>query len=73
VGVTVQGSGRMAFDFELVPFINTALPRQTSLTIHPGLVWNLGHGWGAGVRLAFDVNLRLGIYAPGEPSLAPEG
>jgi hypothetical protein len=36
----------MAFDFELVPFINTALPRQTSLTIHPVLVWNLGHGWG---------------------------
>jgi hypothetical protein len=56
VGVTFKGSGRMAFDMELVPFINTAPPRQTTLTVHPGLVWNLGHGWGAGGRLAFDVN-----------------
>jgi hypothetical protein len=56
VGVTFKGSGRMAFDLELVPFINTAPPRQTTLTVHPGLVWNLGHGWGAGARLAFDVN-----------------
>jgi hypothetical protein len=56
VGVTFKGSGRMAFDFELVPFINTAPPRQTTLLVHPGLVWNLGHGWGAGARLAFDVN-----------------
>ena len=56
VGVTFKGSGRMAFDFEFVPSINTAPPRQTTLTVHPGLVWNLGHGWGAGGRLAFDVN-----------------
>jgi hypothetical protein len=56
VGVTLKGSGRMAFDLELVPFINTAAPRQTTLTVHPGLVWSLGHGWGAGARLAFDVN-----------------
>jgi hypothetical protein len=56
VGITVKGSGRMAFDLELVPSINTAPPRQTTLTVHPGLVWNLGHGWGAGARLAFDVN-----------------
>jgi hypothetical protein len=56
VGVTFKGSGSMAFDLELVPSINTAPPRQTTLTVHPGLVWNLGHGWGAGARLAFDVN-----------------
>jgi hypothetical protein len=55
VGVTFKGSGRMAFDLELVPFINTAPPRQTTVLIHPGLVWSLGHGWGAGARLAFDV------------------
>src|SRR5258708_40226326 len=48
VGVTFKGSGRMAFDLELVPFINTAPPRQTTVLIHPGLVWSLGHGWGAG-------------------------
>jgi hypothetical protein len=56
LGITVKGSGRMAFDFEVDPFINTAPPRQTSLIVHPGLVWNLGHGWGAGIRVAFDVN-----------------
>jgi hypothetical protein len=55
VGITVKGTGRMAFDLELVPTINTK-PRQTTLTVHPGLVWNLGHGFGAGGRLAFDVN-----------------
>jgi hypothetical protein len=54
VGVTFKGSGRMAFDLELVPFINTAPPRQTTVLIHPGLVWRLGHGWAAGARLAFD-------------------
>jgi hypothetical protein len=56
IGVTVKGSGRMAFDFELDPFINTARPRQTTLTVAPGLVWNVGHGWGVGMRAAFDVN-----------------
>jgi hypothetical protein len=56
VGITVKGSGRMAFDLEMVPAINTAKPRETSLTVHPGLVWNVGHGFGAGVRAAFDVN-----------------
>jgi hypothetical protein len=56
VGITVKGSGRTSFDFELVPSINTTRPRTTSLTIHPGLVWSLGHGFGAGIRAAFDVN-----------------
>ncbi|SRR6266446_1687153 len=64
MGITVKGSGRLAFDLELVPFINTAPPRQTSLTIHPGLVWNLGHGWGAGGRLAFDVNNSAWGFTP---------
>src|SRR5438105_5069328 len=56
VGITVKGKGRTAFDLELVPSINTALPRTTTLTVHPGLIWSLGHGFGAGVRAAFDVN-----------------
>jgi hypothetical protein len=56
VGITVKGSGRTAFDLELVPQINTSQKRVTTLTVHPGLVWNLGHGFGAGGRLAFDVN-----------------
>jgi hypothetical protein len=56
VAITVKGSGRTAFDLELVPAINTARPRETSLTVHPGLVWNVGHSFGAGIRAAFDVN-----------------
>src|SRR6202011_4038455 len=55
VGITVKGSGRTAFDFELDPFINTTGTRTTTLTVAPGLVWRLGRGWAAGARLAFDV------------------
>jgi hypothetical protein len=56
VGITVKGSGPLAFDLEFVPQINTAAPRLTTLTVHPGLIYGLGHGWAAGGRLAFDVN-----------------
>ena len=56
VGVTVKGAGRMAFDLEFVPQINTSQSRLTTLTVHPGLIWTLGHGFAAGGRLAFDVN-----------------
>lgn len=55
VGITVKGSGRTAFDLELVPGIQDS-PRKVSLTVHPGLLWSLGHGFTAGMRLAFDVN-----------------
>jgi hypothetical protein len=53
VGVTVKGSGRLAFDLEFVPQINTQKPRLTTLTVHPGLIYGLGHGFGAGGRIAF--------------------
>lgn len=56
VGITVKGSGRTAFDLELVPQINTAGQRLTTLTVHPGLIYGLGHGFGVGGRVAFDVN-----------------
>ena len=56
VGVTIKGSGRMAFDLELIPFINTARPRTNSLTIHPGLIYSLGHGYAVGLRAAFVVD-----------------
>ena len=64
VGITVKGSGRTAFDLELVPAIHTARPRDTSLTVHPGVVWSVGHGWGAGVRAAFDVNSSSWGFTP---------
>jgi hypothetical protein len=56
VGITVKGSGRLAFDLEFVPQINTTGQRLTSLTVHPGLIYGLGHGWAVGGRVAFDVN-----------------
>ncbi len=55
LGVTFKGKGRMSYDLELVPAIQNS-PRQVNLTVHPGLVWGLGHNWGAGMRIAFDVN-----------------
>jgi hypothetical protein len=55
VGISVKGSGATFFDLELVPVVQDA-PRHVSLTIHPGMLWNIGHGFTAGARLAFDVS-----------------
>lgn len=54
-GITVKGKGRGAFDMEFVPSIQDS-PRKVSLTVHPGGVWSIGHGYAVGMRLAFDVN-----------------
>jgi hypothetical protein len=56
VGITVKGQGRTAFDFELVPGIHMTGSRETSLTIHPGLIQDMGHHISVGMRAAFDVN-----------------
>jgi hypothetical protein len=56
VGITVKGSGPMAFDFEFVPQYNATGTRQTTLTLHPGLIYGLGHGWAVGLRAAFVVD-----------------
>lgn len=55
MGITVKGPGKVAFDMEFVPAIQDT-PRQVSLTFHPGLVYDLGHGIGVGMRAAFGVN-----------------
>jgi hypothetical protein len=55
MGITVRKSPRFAFDLELVPAVQND-PLGVGLTVHPGVVWSVGKGWGAGVRLAFDVN-----------------
>lgn len=55
MGITVKGQGPMAFDLEFVPSIQD-VPRQVSLTVHPGLVWGVGHGFAVGGRLAFGVD-----------------
>jgi hypothetical protein len=55
IGITVKGTGRAAFDMEFVPAIQDS-PRHVGLTVHPGMLWGLGHGFTAGLRAAFDVN-----------------
>jgi hypothetical protein len=55
VGITVRKSDTFAFDLELVPAVQNN-PLHVGLTVHPGVVAGLGNGWGAGARIAFDVN-----------------
>src|SRR6266571_7083910 len=55
LGVTFKGNGHVAYDLELVPGVR-GTPRLTTLTVHPGLVWDVGNNLGAGIRAAFDVN-----------------
>src|ERR1700719_4527266 len=64
VGITVKGSGRTAFDLELDPFINTTGTHTTTLTVAPGLLWSVGHGWTVGMRAAFDVNAASWGFTP---------
>jgi hypothetical protein len=64
VGITVKGSGRTAFDLELVPQINTTGQRLTTLTVHPGLIYSLGHGFGVGGRAAFVVDNATRGFTP---------
>jgi hypothetical protein len=56
VGITVKGSGRTAFDLEFVPQYNATGQRLTTLTVHPGLIYSLGHGYAVGLRAAFVVD-----------------
>jgi hypothetical protein len=62
-GITVRKSPTFAFDLELVPVIQND-PLHVDLTVHPGAVWGLGDGWGAGARLAFDVNKASWGFTP---------
>ncbi|MGA2654001.1 MAG: hypothetical protein ABSF28_26060 [Terracidiphilus sp.] len=54
-GITVKGTGRMAFDMEFVSSVQDS-PRDVSVTVHPGFLWNVGHGFAPGIRAAFVVN-----------------
>jgi len=55
MGITIKGKGRTAFDMEFVPSVQDS-PRQVSLTVHPGILFGVGHGFTVGTRAAFDVN-----------------
>ena len=54
--VPVQGQGPVFVDFEFVPGVNQGPPHNTSLTVDPGVLFKLGHGFTFGMRAAFDVN-----------------
>jgi hypothetical protein len=56
IGITIRGSGRTAFDFEFIPQYNATGQRLTTLTLHPGLIYSLGHGYAVGLRAAFVVD-----------------
>jgi len=62
-GITVRRSQTFAFDLELLPVIQND-PLHVDLTLHPGVVWGLRNGWGAGARLAFDVNKASWGFTP---------
>jgi hypothetical protein len=63
MGITVRKSPTFAFDLEFVPSIQNE-PLNVDLTVHPGVVWGLGDGWGAGIRMAFDVNKASWGFTP---------
>jgi hypothetical protein len=54
-GISVKGQSRMFVDFEFIPHINEA-PHQATLTVDPGLMWGLDHGFTVGLRATFNVN-----------------
>lgn len=54
MGISVKTTDTITFDIELVPVIQND-PLNVSLTVHPGVIRGFNDGWGAGVRMAFDV------------------
>jgi hypothetical protein len=54
-GVSVQGQGRMFVDFEFIPTVNQS-PHETTLTVDPGILYKLNHGFTVGLRATFDIN-----------------
>ncbi len=54
-GISVKGQGRMFVDFEFIPHINSS-PHEATLTVDPGLMWRLDHGFTVGMRAAFNIN-----------------
>jgi hypothetical protein len=58
MGITVKKSGKYAFDLELVPVLDPRDdgPIGVPLTVHPGVLRDLGGHWTLGLRMAFDIN-----------------
>lgn len=62
-GMTIRTSDRIAFDLELVPVIQNE-PLHVDLTVHPGVIIDVGNRIGAGLRMAFDVNRASWGFTP---------
>ena len=63
MGITVKKSDKVAFDLEVVPFIQNE-PLGISLLVHPGILFPLQHSFTTGVRMAFDVNQASWGFTP---------
>lgn len=55
IGVTFKGTSHLNIDFEMIPSISQR-PKEVTLTVDPGVVWSISHGYSVGLRAAFDVN-----------------
>ncbi len=53
LGITVKNDSRLAFDLEIVPFVDNHF---ASLLVHPGVLLGLGNGFTFGARAAFEIN-----------------
>ncbi len=53
-GISVKRTNGVTFDLEFVPVIQND-PLSVDLTVHPGVIYEFFEGWGAGVRMAFEV------------------
>jgi hypothetical protein len=62
-GISVQGQGRMFVDFEFIPTINQS-PRGTTLTVDPGVLYKLDHGFTVGLRAVFDIDSSRAGFIP---------
>jgi hypothetical protein len=58
MGITIKKSDTLAFDLEIVPALDPVkdVGTNVTLTVHPGILKGLGHGWTLGGRMAFDIN-----------------
>jgi hypothetical protein len=61
-GINVGAQGhRMSVDFEFIPTVSQS-PHETTLTVDPGVLYKLDHGYTVGLRAAFDIDAsRVGV------------
>jgi hypothetical protein len=63
IGIDFKTGEKVAFDLELVPTIQRT-PYTVTLTVQPGVLYDLPDDYVAGIRLAFDVNQSSWGFTP---------